>query len=182
MSKKMAEDLKSHKINVILTTNSKWKSEDVATQVVELLKMDNDVEEPEFTNIIASSDPSNPDTDLQDSIEGVIELIGLYTSLLKVNIGVHKGLKMLKGGVETLEHGVVDLRACLRCIEYMASEPPDIKVAKVNLDDLGDAPEEIIHATAHMLGLGRGECESMSKEEMIDWIKNSMRSEPRTIN
>ena len=179
----MSEDnTKTHKINVIVTTDKEWKSDDVADTIRGLLEMDNDVEDPSFTDIAAASDPSNADTDLQDSIEGILELVELYARLLKAKVDDHKGLEMFKEGIETLEHGVVDLNACLRCARFVASKSPDIKIAKVGLDELDGAPEEVIHAIAHTLGLGKGECMDMSKEEMIDWIKNSMRGEPRTIN
>lgn len=180
----MSEDnTKVHKINVIVTTNKEWESDDVADTIKELLVMDNDVEDPSFTEIGAASDPTNEGTDIQEAIGDTLEILSLYSSYLRMRLDEHKGLELFDVGMAMVEHGITDLKACVRCAQVLANEvSPYIKVAKVGLDDLIHAPEEVIHAIAHTLGMERGVCKDMSKEEMIDWIKDNVRGEPRTIN
>jgi hypothetical protein len=176
---------KVHKINVIVTTDKEWESDDVADTIKELLEMDNDVEDPSFTEIGAASDPTNDGTDMQEAIEETLELLSLYCSYLRMRLDEHKGLELFNTGMTMIEHGVTDLKACVRCAQTFANKieiPSNVKAVKVGLDDLNDAPKEIVHAVAHMMGLEPGECELMSKEDMVDWIKDNVRGEPRTIN
>lgn len=179
----MTEDTRMHKINVLVTTDKKWKSEDVAATIKELLEMENDVDDPSFTDIDVVSDPTNIDTGMQEAIEETLDILSLYSSYLRRRLGEHNILHMFEEGISMIEHGVVDVRACVRCAQIFASKSkPDVKVAKIGLKELEDAPEEVLHAIAHVLGLEPGLCETMSRDDMLAWIKNSMKGEPRTIN
>ena len=181
---KMSEDTKLHKINVVVTTNSDWKSDDVADTIKELLEMENDVEDPSFTEISAISDPTNNDMGIRDSIEESLEILSIYCAFLKMKLEEAKVMDMFNEGMSMIEHGITDIKACARCVQTFSSKlvPNDIKIAKLGLKDLEDAPEEILHAIAHVMGLEAGACQTMSRSDMLEWIKNSMRGEPRTIN
>jgi len=178
------DNTKTHKINLIITTDKEWKSDDVAETVQELLEMDNDgVENPSFIDVEAMSDPTNSDVGLQESIESSLGVLEIYAECLEYKLNENKALEMFKSGIDMIKHGITDLKACVRCAQFLSSKlHPDIQVAKVGLEDLQHAPKEVIHAIAHILGLEPGVCESMSKDEMIEWIKDNVRGEPRTIN
>ena len=180
----MSEDTKLHKINVLITTDKEWKSADVADTVQELLAMENDVEDPSFIGIDAASDPTNNDRDLPDAVEETLEILELYCSFLRMKLEENKGLEIFDEGMSMVEHGITDLKACVRCAQTLSSKirPDNIKIAKLGLKDLEDAPEEILHAIAHVMGLEAGACQVMSRSDMLEWIKNNMRGEPRTIN
>jgi len=180
----MTEDTRTHKINLIITTNKEWKSEDVVKTVQELLEMENDgVENPSFIDIEAMNDPTNSDMGLQDSIESSLGVMGIYADSLEYKLSTNNALEMFKDGINMIKHGITDLKACVRCAQFLSAKlHPDIKIAKVGLEELKHAPEEVIHAIAHTLGMDHGACEGMSKDDMIAWIENNVRGEPRTIN
>jgi hypothetical protein len=182
--KNMSDDnTKVHKINVIVTTDKEWESDDVADTIKELLEMENDTEDPSFTDIGVASDPTNDGTDMQEAVEETLDLLSLYCTYLRMRLDEHKGLELFNTGMTMIEHGVTDLKACVRCAQIFANKTsPNIKVAKIGLKELEDAPEEILHAIAHVMGLESGPCRTMSRQDILEWIKNNMRGEPRTIN
>ena len=176
----MEEKGKIHKINVVIATNDDWQSQDVAEQVAELLQMENEDGGP-FENIHAKPDPANEDTETQTAMEESLALIEFYTGILRIKIEDHRGLGMLWEGLEKVEHGITDLKACLRSIKFIA-EKSSLQVAKVGLQDLDEAPPEVLHAIAHYMGLKEEECKEMSPEDMVDWIKSAVAGPPETVN
>lgn len=177
----MEEKGKIHKINVVIATNDDWESKDVAEQVAELLRMDNEDDGP-FENIHAKPDPANEDTETQTAIEESLTLIEFYAGVIRIKVENHRGLGMFWEGIEKVEHGITDLKACVRSAKFIANKTSDVQVAKLGLQDLDEAPPEILHAIAHSLGLEEGECSNMSPDDMADWIKSAVAGPPKTVN
>lgn len=179
----MAEEPIIHKINVTLLADPKWKSKEVAETVTELLVMDNDGGGP-FSDIRALPDPVTDDAaEIPEVIEEVLDLVHVYATFLHHKIANNAGLEALDEGVQKLEHGITDMKACMRCLTFIAEklQKPEMHVARLDYRDLKEAPEGIVHAVAHEMGLDPDSCKTMSKDDMVKWVLEKVEG-PRTIN
>lgn len=174
----MAET-KIHKINVTLHAPEAWTSDAVAETVKELLVMDNEDGGP-FKDIITLPDPVNGEGETGVAIEESLSLIRLYVDFLKTRVSDGGAMNLFREGIEKLEHGIVDLNACIRCMHFISDKLP-FKVMKLKDEDLDGAPEEILHAIAHGMGLDGDTCHTLSKDEIVKWIREKVRGED-TVN
>lgn len=172
-------DTKIHKINVTLHTPEEWTSNAVAETVKELLMMDNEDDGP-FTEIVTVPDPVNGEEETGVAIEESLSLIRLYTDFLKIRISDGGAMNLFREGVEKLEHGITDLNACIRCMHHISDKLP-FKVMRLQDKDLDDAPEEILHVIAHDMGLDRDTCHTLSRDDIVKWIRERAHGET-TIN
>lgn len=168
-----------HKINITLQAPEEWTSDSVAETVKELLVMDNEDEGP-FAEITSVPDPISSDGETGVAVEESLSLIQLYTNFLKMRASEGGAMDLFRDGIEKLEHGITDLNACVRCMHYISDKLP-FKVMTLRDDDLADAPEELLHTIAHNMGLDRDTCHTLSKDDVIKWIREKTRGE-ETVN
>lgn len=174
------EALKEHRLYLTVSTNPEYKTENVAKLVQDLL-IDLQDEDGPFEEVSASMDPINEDTEMPDAVEGTLTLLDIYTGFLREKTEDDNMLEFFRAGIEKLEHGVTDLKACVRCIKLFSSqmqEGPQIKIMQGNLED---APYEVLHALAHKMGLEPSQCATMDRDDLVNWLREKM-DPPRTIN
>lgn len=176
------ETQKEHRLYVVITTDQSWKTEAVAEKVQDMLIESQDEDGP-FEEVIASADPINEDTEIPEAMEGTLSLMDIYTEFLREKAEQGGTLEIFREGMERIEHGITDLKACARCLRTISAQQmlPSFKVQMIDKDNLEEAPEEVLHALAHRLGLEPPECEMMNRDDMIKWIKEHTEP-PRTIN
>lgn len=176
------ETLKEHRLYVIVTTDKSWKTEDVAKQVEDLL-IDSQDEDGPFEEISATADPINEDTVMPDAVDGTLSLLDIYIGFLREKAEDENVLHIFREGLERVEHGITDLKACVRCIKLFSADmqSPELRVKTLNSENLDEAPVELLHVIAHKMGLESPECATMDRDDLIKWIKERM-DPPRTIN
>lgn len=178
----MAEDKKAHRVSVMLNSPEVWKSQEVADTIYEMI-MDLIEDDKPFSEVNVTVDPLNSEAVMPDVAHETLELVSVYMEALRIKAKEYGVLDMLREGLETVEHGVTDLRACLRCLEQVQDKFSKslIPVKMLDMDNIGEAPEDILHAIAHRMGLDPAECEGMNPEDFVEWIKNKLEPK-RTLN
>jgi hypothetical protein len=176
------ETPKEHRLYVVITTDRSWSTENVDKQVQELL-IDLQDEDGPFEEVMASADPINEDTEMPDAVDGTLSLLDIYTGFLREKAEQEGVLEVFREGLEKLEHGVTDLKACTRCIKTIgAQQMPGLQVRMLDQSNLEEALPELLHALAHKLGLDSPTCATMDRDDLIQWIRSQMEPPPRTIN
>lgn len=178
----MVEDKKAHRVSIMLNSPEVWKSQEVADTIYEMI-MDLIEDDKPFSEVNVTVDPLNSEAVMPDAAHETLELVSVYMEALRIKAKEYGVLGMLRKGLETVEHGVTDLRACLRCLEQVQDKFSKniISVEMLDTDNIGEVPEDILHAIAHRMGLEPSECENMNTDDFVDWIKDKVNPK-RTLN